>query len=583
MPPFEPETSLPPVVPVVTTTWPQILPEVQTSTVLPVTTTRWEPGILTPEPQPTFTPAATTTPFIPDIVPETTTLAPIETTATIPDTIDPNDDPLMTCDLNCYGESATPVPIGDGSADDGVNVDSIEHCRQLCIEAPDCGAVVFHDDGMCWGKKDANTYRCPHGEGGFRTDFVKQLPFGTCAILGDPHILTFDNARGHIEDNTELHHGHYHLVDSPALQIQGRFGYTHQFPSASSLVGVAAGGAYLKGNLLAVVYKGPEDTNGVDGFVATWNGQEILQGGLGSTFRSPDGVLTAECGLMDPEKFHNSARHTYGQDPGDKPSYLFKIEPDLEIYLLLGDDAMNAVITMRALPGGQDGWCGNFNCDAEDDTLVKLTERVMQGDLGVDSLFAKAAEAPYYQTHPAGPVPSLESCDPAVLLEAEKICANEGRMKNSCMLDECAKVAPLQDKMEAGNGLALHGAATFVPGWLQASLGVALIGLFVLGVIVASPARRERQRHRLYNTLAVEEGVERDSSREFRGFASDRAPGFFEAPLLGLRRLRSSAVQGWSHASLQPLAEETDEEALLSDGVAGEHERILEDEGDVGL
>merc|ERR1719393_898168 len=102
---------------------------------------------------------------------------------------------------------------------------------------------------------------------------------------------------------------------------------------------------------------------------------------------------------------------------------------------------MNAVITMRKLPNGQDGFCGNFNCEPDDDHLIHLRERSMSEELGHMSLFHKhgVGMAPHYQTHPAGPVPSLKTCAPEILREAEMLCAND-RQKHSCMLDECAKV-----------------------------------------------------------------------------------------------------------------------------------------------
>merc|ERR1719270_2175022 len=82
---------------------------------------------------------------------------------------------------------------------------------------------------------------------------------------------------------------------------------------------------------------------------------------------------------MDPEVFNQQARHTIGgtASTGDLPSFLFQLVPDIRIYLLLGEDTMNAVITMRKLVDGQDGLCGNFNCGADDDQKPAVQQRLM--------------------------------------------------------------------------------------------------------------------------------------------------------------------------------------------------------------
>lgn len=505
-----------------------------------------------------------------------TSVAPLSTSS-IPDSSNPDVDPGK-CNLNCYGEGVcTPVPLVQNDVEDpAVPVKSDEDCRKLCKNTEGCEAIVF-DGQSCWGRKDIFLAKCQQGENKYVTEFVTKNQIGTCAILGDPHILTFDNAQGYIEDVTQLHYGHYHIVDAPSagLKIQGRFGFTKRFPSASSLVGIAVGGTYIGGNKLIAVWIGPDE--GVPGMRVLWNGQQILKKGISADTFS-DGPLEAECNKMDPVKFHQSARHTYGGSDadGDMPSYLFKFKPDLEIYLLIGEDAMNAVITMRKVKGKQDGYCGNFNCDPEDDTLPELEKRQYKGPCEAeDSLFRSAPEGPRNQSHAKGLIPSLENCDPDVLKQAKVNCASAGRMKNACILDTCAANMPavdVQEEDEVGNGFRLTGIIS-VPAWVQVALTITLVGLFIAGVAVGLPCRRRR--HRLYDELSLfDENTERDSSRTVRmSFAGDSGSGALGIPILNrLRDSAASALAVTHSASALPTGFE-DEEALLQP-VADEHDAI---------
>lgn len=555
---------------------------------------------------PTFTPDATTTtqetttteattttapiaPIAPTINPDVDTTPALLTTTTRSEQVDP-EPPEVKCDLNCYGESSTSVAFDEGVAfdpasDPGTQFDSEEVCAQKCIAMHDsngCEAVVWQESSKtCWAKKDVNTYKCPQGEGGFETNFVTHPlgPIGVCAVVGDPHILTFDNSQGVIGDNTELHHGHFNLVSSSTLQIQGRFGYTKRFASAASLTGIAAGGSYMGGNTLVFTYTGDGETMGVAGMTATWNNEKILEGGLGTSYTSPDGVLEASCDMMDPQKYHESARNTYGGTSGLKSSYLFIIKPELQIYILIGDagDAMNAVIQVRKI-NGMDGWCGNLNCDPEDDTIPKITERGLAASCPQDeSLFKHAAPLSEYQQIPAGPVPSLETCDPAVKEEAKNgVCAGKGNFMDSCVLDECAADATaklqVQGKSAADVGFVFRFMS--MPGWLQATCALVVAGLFGAGVVAGRPF--QRRRHGMYDTLGVDEGPERESSRTVRmSFEEDAEPGFFDAPLASLSRFRTSAtsILVARPSQTDELSSEEYEEALL-DAVAFEHDAL---------
>jgi len=287
---------------------------------------------------------------------------------------------------------------------------------------------------------------------------------------------------------------------------------------------------------------------------------------------------------MNPEKFAQQARHTYGGTEGDKPSYLFEFTPDLTVYLLIGDDAMNAVITMRKAINGQDGYCGNFNCDADDDTMDKLTERGLEHKIGPsESMFEHVGFGPAYQQIAACKRPTLETCDPDVMAGAKASCASKaaGEM-DGCLLEACATAPCPSPAVEAeaqrlneANGFRFAGLIT-VPSWIQGTLAVALVGLFVAGVTGGLPGRRRR--HRLYELAGVDENTERESSRTVR-FGEASGLGSTSAPIL--ERLRASAASAMAIVPSMTAMPgggrddgwDDDEEALL-DGVAGEHEPI---------
>lgn len=291
----------------------------------------------------------------------------------------------MSCPLNCYSDSSTPVVLSTARSyadgfqraeqlpEEGVKATSAEACQALCRPSAACEAVVYsRADGRCWGKKDVRTFKCEGGGGDFVTDFVSVLPVGSCTIMGDPHVLAFDNPNGGSEDISILEPGVFPLVTSSELQIYGRFGFSHRFPTMTSLTGVAVTGMLCGGSKIALEYKGPR---GMEGFWATVDGVRILQGGLNDTFRTPH--ISAMLAKMEPEYFNVQARHTIGGTPqsGTLPSFVFECSRLIRLYVLLGSDTMNAVITMRKLKVPQQGVCGNFNCDAADDTLEALQRR----------------------------------------------------------------------------------------------------------------------------------------------------------------------------------------------------------------
>mmetsp|Transcript_101162 Transcript_101162/g.200935 ORF Transcript_101162/g.200935 Transcript_101162/m.200935 type:complete len:684 (+) Transcript_101162:44-2095(+) len=372
--------------------------------------------------------------------------AAVAAAAEVPAVVVNTPETIIHCHLDCLAATIVELPgsVGKGGGA-SLNDVSLDSCRRACIGTTGCEAIVFtnHTAGtpfksMCFGRRDIHTSKCQPGGVRF-TEVVAGLPRGKCALFGDPHIISFDRVYG--PPLTILSPGEYHLIKSPVLQVQGRFGYTRRFPTAASTVGIAIGGALIKGHTLAIVYVGP--AQGIKGFKTFWDGREILQT-YPSTFVSPDMVLSAKYDAMDPQQYHREGRHTIGGTKGKLPSFLFELgnasRMFLSVYVLIGPDNVNAVLTTWKVPGGQDGLCGNFNCNQNDDDLDSLQQRGVADPIPAgQSLFAHAAAAaPAWVMKRVAP-PSLEECDPSVRAEAVKRCrglADGGA--EACIFDACA-------------------------------------------------------------------------------------------------------------------------------------------------
>jgi len=413
-----------------------------------------------------------------------------------------------------------PGSVGKGGGASLNNV-SLDSCRRACKGTKSCEAIVFTNrtsgtpfKSMCFGRRDIHTSKCQPGGVRF-TEVLGGLPRGKCALFGDPHVISFDRVYG--PPITVLNPGEYHLIKSQLLQVQGRFGYTKLFPTAASTVGIAVGGAMIKGHVLAVVYVGPAHTR--KGFKAFWDGKEILQT-YPSTYVSADMVLSARYDAMDPQQYHREGRHTIGGTHGALPSFLFDLGDAtrifLSVYLLVGPDNVNAVITTWKVPGGQDGLCGNFNCNQDDDGVDALKQRGMADPIPAgQSLFAHAAAAaPAWVMKRVAP-PSLEECDPGVRSEAVRRCrglANGG--EEACIFDACA-TRPGDQPLGVGakdavRGFEMRVVTAQTPELLavhrrRAFASAALAVIFACGMCAAlamAAARRSKVRYR-YSALAA--------------------------------------------------------------------------------
>jgi len=420
------------------------------------TTTLWTMPTSGPAIQIQLTTATfTTTTFTTTTTTSTTTTTTLSTTTTSTTTTTvsttttpPSIKPILRCPLNCFGEGATPVslPGATGQGENLMVVDvTLKACRDLCFNEDDCDSILYSNatsPSRCYGKKDVHTSKCIKSNGDYMTEVLRALPFGTCAFFGDPHIHPFDDPYGMTVDQYDP--GEYWAIKSAELSVQVRYGMTKRFPDASSTTGIAIGGPLLRDHVLVAAFVGPEE--GFAGFKVFWDGTEILAE-FPSKYASSDSVLIATHDAMDPTKYHREGRHTIGDATDlaskDLPSYLFQLVPNVRIYMLLGPDNANIIIQTKKLASGQDGYCGNFNCNPDDDTLEEFQARGVVGRISLtETLFSSAPPAPTYQMlQPDKPL-SVKDCPTELHALAVSLCRKKGvgnsQMEQDCIFDCCA-------------------------------------------------------------------------------------------------------------------------------------------------
>jgi hypothetical protein len=357
-----------------------------------------------------------------------------------PQTPEPCEDDIMICDLNCFNDAAVSVDLPEDEVKD------LDSCRDACVKNEECSGIVYSQDfettgaGACDGKKNIHIALCQPG-GGFFTEILKHRPWGKCALLGDPHILQWDSppqlGKPMFDDYDA---GDYVLVASKELTIHARFGFTEDFPHATSTKGIAVHGSKISNKCLVAGYSDRKKR-----FIAWYDGQEILTS-KGDSFN--DGLLVAKYDDMDPTEFHSDARHTIGNDADKVASWTFEWKDvPLKIYMLLGPDNVNVVLEMQKLEYAMDGLCGNFNCDTDDDDAAALADRSMVGALSwSESNFEKADGTFHERAFKKGigeedMIEVLQNCDPDLKKKGEEACGKGNGVDDvqaqACLFDVC--------------------------------------------------------------------------------------------------------------------------------------------------
>merc|ERR1719401_1567881 len=273
--------------------------------------------------------------------------------------------------------------------------------------------------------------RCCGSEFRFETTITPHQ--STCMIWGDPHVDVFDNrleedGAGWVQPFLPFYSsGDYWLVKNDRIKIQGRYGPTQWTVSGqSALLALAVGGPFLFNHTLII--------EPMDGGKITWDGEQILQ-------EFPSEFLLKGFVRVN---FNSSDEHIDGNQ-NNFPVQMVKAWLPRLVHLTVNRWAkhVDAIIRMVQQPGGQDGHCGNFNGNPNDDTKELIDERAGAPVLVEASLFPPGSESGSKAATPDRDAISLADCPSATSTKARKLCeAAFGAMVakdqvEACIFDVC--------------------------------------------------------------------------------------------------------------------------------------------------
>jgi len=247
-------------------------------------------------------------------------------------------------------------------------------------------------------------------------------PPGTCTIWGDPHVLTFDNK--HVDFYSP---GEYWLVKSSTMSIQARYLPTPVTHGLAVTKEIAVGGAFMNDD------SGKPHILRINARTATYDGTPILTG-FPSTWQAPAGGPSVRAQFNDQGGFLQNGRQ-------GKALHVVHVQLPLGVSLQINrwteageGDYINVKITMSHLPD-QDGHCGNFNGNPEDDARLEIRKRV--GTTGVDPKDLLFHTKTPVQT--AGR-PDINNCPPEKLQMAHESCKKHEKKfipSMQCLIDVC--------------------------------------------------------------------------------------------------------------------------------------------------
>jgi len=245
-------------------------------------------------------------------------------------------------------------------------------------------------------------------------------PPGVCRVFGDPHVITFDGTRASFYSM-----GEYWLVRSTTVWIQARYAPTPVTNGLSVVKEVAIGGPFLRSST------GEENVLRVSSLAASFNGQPIIPG-FPDQFDSEDPaiqVVTDGNGELLQEGRQGKGMHVV------HVTLPLGVSVQINRWNEPGEgDYINIKIEMSAQPE-QDGHCGNFNGDPNDDTRPLIRSRI--GTTGVDP-----AELLFNVKTPvvAPNRPDLNDCPTDKANRARDLCAANSpthMADKDCMVDVC--------------------------------------------------------------------------------------------------------------------------------------------------
>jgi hypothetical protein len=243
---------------------------------------------------------------------------------------------------------------------------------------------------------------------------------GICRVFGDPHVITFDGARASFYSA-----GEYWLVKSNTVWIQARYAPTPVTNGLSVVKEVAIGGPFLDSST------GQNNVLRISALRASFNGQPIITG-FPDQFDSQDPAIQVTT---------DSSGEVLQEGRQGKEMHVVHVTLPLGVKMQINrwnepgeGEYINVKIEMSVQPD-QDGHCGNFNGDPNDDTRPLIRSRI--GTTGVDPEFLLFnVKTPVVAPNR----PDLNDCPTEKANHARELCAARSQTHmadKECMIDVC--------------------------------------------------------------------------------------------------------------------------------------------------
>jgi hypothetical protein len=239
-------------------------------------------------------------------------------------------------------------------------------------------------------------------------------------VFGDPHVKTFDGTHASFYSM-----GEYWLVRSSTVWIQARYAPTPVTNGLSVVKEVAIGGPFLQSST------GQRNVLRISALKASFNGQPIITG-------FPDQFDNADPAI---QVVTDGNGEILQQGRQGKTMHVVHVTLPLAVQMQINrwnepgeGDYLNVKIEMSKQPQ-QDGHCGNFNGNPNDDTRPLIRARV--GTTGVEKEFLLfRTKTPVVAPNR----PDLNDCPTEKANQARDICAAKSQKNmadHDCMVDVC--------------------------------------------------------------------------------------------------------------------------------------------------
>jgi hypothetical protein len=239
-------------------------------------------------------------------------------------------------------------------------------------------------------------------------------------MFGDPHVKTFDGTHASFYSQ-----GEYWLVKSTTVWIQGRYAPTPVTNGLSVVKEVAVGGPFLQSR------DGTSNILRITALRATYNGIPIIP-----NFPDEWNTVNPQIRVVTDSQGEILQRGRQGKEMHVVHVFLpYRVQMQINRWNEPGEgDYLNVKITMGPQPM-QDGHCGNFNGNPNDDTRPLIRSRIGTTGVAPENLLFKT-KTPVVEAQRPDP----NDCPTEKANRAREVCAaksSNGMANIDCIVDVC--------------------------------------------------------------------------------------------------------------------------------------------------